>query len=95
MLVKPYLQQYFCWLLYGELVKDFSNLKNKTMNVNLNETVTLSIETYEEMKAEIKNLRQQVEEKTIYKEVLPPVYGYVAMAVVIGLWFYMFHGLGM
>jgi hypothetical protein len=65
------------------------------MNVNLNETVTLSIETYEEMKAEIKSLRQQVQEKTIYKEVLPPVYGYVAMAVVIGLWFYILHGLGM
>lgn len=64
------------------------------MNVKLNETVTLSIETYEEMKTEIKSLRQQIQEKTIYKDVLPPIYGYVAMAVVIGLWFYIFHGLG-
>lgn len=58
------------------------------MNVNLNETVTLSIETYEEMKAEIKSLRQQVQEKTIYKEVLPPIYGYVAIALLFSLWFY-------
>ncbi len=59
------------------------------MNVKLNETVTLSIETYEEMKAEIKSLRQQVQEKTIYKEVLPPIYGYVAMALLFIVGFYL------
>ncbi len=53
------------------------------MNIEINETVTLSIETYEEMKAEIKSLRKQVEEKTIYKEVIPPVYGYVALALIV------------
>lgn len=60
------------------------------MNVNLNETVTLSIETYEEMKAEIRILRQQVQEKTIYKEVLHPIYGYVAIAAFFSLWLYAF-----
>ena len=49
--------------------------------MSINETVTLSIETYEEMKVEIKSLRQQVKEKTIIKEVLPPIYGYVVLAI--------------
>lgn len=48
-----------------------------------NETVTLSIETYEEMKEELKLLRQQVKKQTIIKEILPPVYGYVAGLIII------------
>ena len=57
------------------------------MNVNINETVTLSLENYEEMKAEIKSLRQQVQEKTIIKEVkvVPPIYGYLGMIIVVFL----------
>jgi len=35
------------------------------------ETVTISIETYEQMKAEIKRLKIENEEKTIYKQFLP------------------------
>ena len=55
--------------------------------MSINETVTLSIETYEEMKVEIKNLRQQVKEKTIIKEVLPPIYGYAVLAILSGVFF--------
>lgn len=35
------------------------------------ETVTISIETYEAMKAEIKRLNIELEQKTIYKQYLP------------------------
>ena len=50
-----------------------------------NETVTLSLETYEEMKKELKDLREQVKEKTIVKYYHHPIYGYVAMAILMGL----------
>lgn len=52
----------------------------------MNETVTLSIETYENMKAKIKSLKEQVREKTIVKEVIPPIYGYVALVLVFGFY---------
>ena len=38
------------------------------------ETVTLNLNTYKEMEKELQVLREQVKQKTIYKEVLPPVY---------------------
>ena len=47
----------------------------------MNETVKLSIETYEEMKAEIKSLHQQVKEKTVIKEVSPPIYLYIGLVI--------------
>lgn len=54
-----------------------------------NETVTLSLDTYKEMEKEIETLREQVKQKTIYKEVLPPIYGYVAMFILFGLFVYL------
>jgi len=41
------------------------------MDIQLNETVTLTIETYEQMRDELKVLREQVKQKTIIKEVKP------------------------
>ena len=55
------------------------------MNINLNETVTLSIKTYEDMKNEIKYFRQKAEEKTVIK-VVAPVSMYVTMSLFIFLW---------
>jgi len=54
-----------------------------------NETVTLSLQTYEDMKQEIKTLKEQVKEKTIVKYYNHPVYGYVALGIMFGLyiWF--------
>lgn len=52
----------------------------------MKDTVTLSIEKYEEMKNEIETLRKQVQEKTIYKYIIPPVYGYVCMIALIILY---------
>lgn len=40
------------------------------------ETVTISLETYESMKAELSLLRRQVQEKTIVKNVLPKPFGW-------------------
>lgn len=50
-----------------------------------NETVTLSLQTYEDMKQEIKTLKEQVKEKTIVKNQLHPVYGYVMLFIMIGM----------
>lgn len=50
-----------------------------------NETVTLSLETYEEMKKELKDLREQVKEKTIVKYYHHPIYGQVAFVIIFGL----------
>jgi cell division septum initiation protein DivIVA len=52
---------------------------------NNNETVTLSLKTYEDMKEEIKNLKEQVKEKTIIKYSTHPVYGYVALSIMFAL----------
>lgn len=41
------------------------------INMDTNETVTLSIQSYEKMKAEIAYLKEQVKQKTIIKEVQP------------------------
>lgn len=54
-----------------------------------NETVTLSLATYKEMEKEIETLRKQVKQKTIIKEVLPRIYGQVAMVVLFGLFMLM------
>lgn len=48
-----------------------------------NNTVTIDLEKYESMKNEIKNLRKQVKEKTIYKEYLPTVWGYVVLFMLV------------
>ena len=50
-----------------------------------NETVTLSLETYEEMKKELNDLREQVKEKTIVRYYYHPIYGYVALVIIFGL----------
>ena len=53
-----------------------------------NETVTLSLQTYEEMKKEIKALKEKKKKKTIVKYYHHPVYGHVALAVIYFLFFY-------
>lgn len=50
---------------------------------NKQDTVTISLETYKQMEDEIKSLRVQVKRKTIYKNVIPPVYAYVIMVFVL------------
>ena len=50
-----------------------------------NETVTLSLQNYEDMKQEIKTLKEQVKEKTIVKYQLHPVYGYVRRFLMCGM----------
>lgn len=47
--------------------------------INEKETVTLFLETYLNMKNEIKTLNEQVKEKTIVKYYLHPIYGYVIL----------------
>lgn len=42
-------------------------------------TVTLSVEDYEDLKEEIESLKKQVQEKTIYQDVIPPVYGWLGI----------------
>ena len=54
-----------------------------------NETVTLSLETYEEMKKELKDLREQVKEKTIVKYYHHPIYGQVVLVILFGLFMWM------
>ena len=61
------------------------------MDINLNETVTLSIAHYEEMKEELKLLRQQVQEKTIVKEVPNPILLSLSIAVLLILLFLLVH----
>lgn len=51
------------------------------MNVNLNETVTLSVQTYEDMKEEIKSLKKLVQQNTIIEEVLPDKFWYIQQAI--------------
>ncbi len=46
-------------------------------------TVTLSLETYEAMKSELQHLRQQVQEKTIVKHIIPEPLTWVIYAVMI------------
>lgn len=46
-------------------------------------TVTIDLETYKQMDEEIKSLRKQVQEKTIYRDVIPPIYGQIAMCLLI------------
>jgi hypothetical protein len=48
-----------------------------------NETVTILLETYDNMKLEIESLKKQVEEKTIIKEVYPPIFDYFSIAIII------------
>lgn len=57
------------------------------------ETVTIRLETYEAMKTELKELREQVQEKTIERQVLHPVYGIVMVIVfiVFVLWLSIFY----
>jgi hypothetical protein len=59
------------------------------------ETVTISIETYEQMKAEIKRLKIENEEKTIYKQYLPdwalyPIVSFCFLAFFF-MWATLFH----
>jgi hypothetical protein len=51
------------------------------MEKDKQETVTLSLQTYEEMKEELKELKKLVQEKVIYRDVIPSVYGYVLMGL--------------
>jgi hypothetical protein len=55
------------------------------------ETVTIKLETYNEMKYELERLRKEVQEKTIIKKVLPPIYGYVAMAIFVAIFIWQLH----
>jgi hypothetical protein len=50
------------------------------------ETVTISLDTYKEMERELKTLRKQVQQKTIYRDAIPPIYGYLAIMVL--MWFH-------
>ena len=61
------------------------------MDININETVTLSIQHYEEMKEELKTLRQQVQEKTVIKEAINPIYGFIGVLVLFTLLVLLFH----
>jgi hypothetical protein len=45
--------------------------------MQMEETVTLKLTTYNELLEELKYLKQKVEEKTIIKEILPSIYGYI------------------
>ena len=40
-------------------------------------TVTISLDKYEEMKSELERLRKENQEKTIYKYAMHPIYGIV------------------
>lgn len=55
------------------------------------ETVTIKLETYNEMKYELERLRKEVREKTIVKEVLPPIYGYLGMAIFVAIFIWSLH----
>ncbi len=46
-------------------------------------TVTLSLQDYEAMKSELEHLRQQVQEKTIVKHIIPEPLVWVIYAVMI------------
>ncbi len=52
------------------------------------DTITMSLQKYEEMKQELKDLKIQVREKTIIKEVIPPIYGYVIAFILFALMSY-------
>jgi|TARA_B110000977_G_scaffold181695_1_gene242630 hypothetical protein len=55
------------------------------------ETVTLSLDTYKGMERELKTLRMQVQQKTIYRDPgLSPIYGCVAIIILMG--FHMWSG---
>ena len=55
------------------------------------ETVTLSLHTYKKMEQELKTLREQVQQKTIYRDPgLSPIYGYVAIIILMS--FHMLSG---
>jgi len=58
-------------------------IKNNYVMETKQDTVTISLETYKKMEAEIKSLRIQVQQKTIYKNILPPIYGQVMMCFII------------
>jgi len=53
--------------------------------MDTNETVTLSIQSYEKMKAEIALLREQVKQKTIIKEVEPQWAQWLTMLLAIAV----------
>jgi hypothetical protein len=60
-----------------------------------NEHVTLSLQSYEDMKQEakilkeqIKILKEQVKEKTVVKYYVHPVYGYVTLALLAGCFYW-------
>ncbi len=61
----------------------FSHLKLNKMkiDVDLNETVTISLDTYEGMKSEIKELKDTLTQKTIIKEVFPNWYNMTMLVV--------------
>lgn len=52
------------------------------MNVELNETVTLTRGNYEAMKNEIADLREQIKQKTIIVEVKPDWYDYLKIGAI-------------
>jgi len=46
-------------------------------------TVTIDLETYEAMKEEIKSLKKEVQQKTIYRDVLHPIYGQIVVVILL------------
>lgn len=48
--------------------------------------ITLSLEEYKAMEEELKSLRRQVKQKTIYVKILPPIYGWLSIAILLFIW---------
>jgi len=54
-------------------------------------TVTIPIEKFEAMKQEITRLRNQNQQKTIIKEIIPQVYGKVALVLAVAFLVFLLH----
>lgn len=55
------------------------------MNIETNDKVTLSLEKYEEMKAELSQLRKLVQEKEIVRYYPHPVFTYVILLLLLSI----------
>lgn len=53
--------------------------------MQMEEIVTLKLTTYNELLEELKYLKQKVEEKTIIKEILPSIYGYIFLITFVSI----------
>lgn len=62
------------------------------MDININETVTISLQTFKAMEKEIEDLKKEVAKKTIVVKQEPTVYGtiYRAMLLAFLIWL-LFH----